>query len=141
MPWCSTPSLTRTQVRHVEIVALNPRRLMVVVISTTGRVEQRTLDIAVDLDDESIAELRNTINEAVDGKRLSEIPDAAETVAAKMAIEVRPTVAAVIATMVESLAEESERAGGSRRNRRTSRTSTPTSLAASSPSSRRSKST
>ena len=102
------PSLTRTQVRHVEIVALNPRRLMVVVISTTGRVEQRTLDIAVDLDDESIAELRNTINEAVDGKRLSEIPDAAETVAAKMAIEVRPTVAAVIATMVESLAEESE---------------------------------
>ena len=46
------PSLTRSQVRHVEIVAMSPRRLMVVVISTTGRVEQRILDIAVDLDDD-----------------------------------------------------------------------------------------
>jgi heat-inducible transcriptional repressor len=102
------PSLTRSQVRHVEIVSLNPRRLMVVVISTTGRVEQRTLDIAVDLDDETIANLRNNINEAVDGKLLSEIPDAAETVAQKMSVEARPTVAAIIATMVESLAGEGD---------------------------------
>ncbi|MFL6070647.1 MAG: heat-inducible transcriptional repressor HrcA [Actinomycetes bacterium] len=102
------PSLTRTQVRHVEIVSLTPRRLMVVVISTTGRVEQRTLDIAVDIDDETIADLRNNINDAVDGKLLSEIPDAAETVAHKMSIEFRPTVAAIIATMVESLAGEGD---------------------------------
>jgi heat-inducible transcriptional repressor len=102
------PSLTRSQVRHVEIVSLNPRRLMVVVISTTGRVEQRTLDIAVDIDDEAIADLRNNINEAVDGKLWSEIPEAAETVAQKMSIEFRPTVAAIIATMVESLASEGE---------------------------------
>jgi heat-inducible transcriptional repressor len=102
------PSLTRSQVRHVEIVSLNPRRLMVVVISTTGRVEQRTLDIAVDLDDDTIAKLRNNNNEAVDGKLLSEIPDAAETVAQKMSVEARPTVAAIIATMVESLAGEGD---------------------------------
>ena len=56
---------------------MSPRRLMVVVISTTGRVEQRILDIAVDLDDATVAELRNRINEAVDGKLLSEMPEAA----------------------------------------------------------------
>jgi len=102
------PSLTRSQVRHVEIVSMSPRRLMVVVISTTGRVEQRVLDIAVDLDDETVAELRNRINEAVDGKLLSEMPDAAATVAESMPIEVRPAVAAILATMVESLAGEGE---------------------------------
>ncbi|MCZ3389700.1 MAG: heat-inducible transcriptional repressor HrcA [Actinomycetia bacterium] len=102
------PSLTRSQVRHVEIVAMSPRRLMVVVISTTGRVEQRILDIAIDLDDETVAELRNRINEAVDGKLLSEMPDAAATVADSMPIEVRPAVAAILATMVESLAGEGE---------------------------------
>lgn len=102
------PSLTRSQVRHVEIVAMSPRRLMVVVISTTGRVEQRILDIAVDLNDETVAELRNRINEAVDGKLLSEMPDAAATVAESMPIEVRPAVAAILATMVESLAGEGE---------------------------------
>jgi heat-inducible transcriptional repressor len=102
------PSLTRSQVRHVELVALNPRRLMVVVISTSGRVEQRTLDIATDLDEETISELRNRINAAVDGKLLSEIPDATEVVAKAMSVEVRPTVVAILATMVESLAGESE---------------------------------
>ncbi len=102
------PSLTRSQVRHVEIVSMSPRRLMVVVISTTGRVEQRVLDIAVDLDEETVAELRNRINEAVDGKLLSEMPDAAATVAESMPIEVRPAVAAILATMVESLAGEGE---------------------------------
>jgi heat-inducible transcriptional repressor len=102
------PSLSRSQVRHVELVALHPRRLMLVVISTTGRVEQRVLDVATDLDDDTVAELRNRINEAVDGKLLSEIPDAAAQVAEAMEVSVRPAVAAILATMVESLAEESE---------------------------------
>lgn len=102
------PSLTRSQVRHVEIVAVGARRMMVVVISTTGRVEQRILDVASDLDDETIAELRNRINDAVDGKLLSEIPDLAEQVASTLPLEVRPAVAAILATMVESLAEASE---------------------------------
>jgi heat-inducible transcriptional repressor len=98
------PSLTRSQVRHVEIVSMSPRRLMVVVISTTGRVEQRVLDVAVDLDDETVSELRNRINEAVDGKMLSEMPDAAAAVAESMPAQARPAVAAIRATMVESTA-------------------------------------
>src|SRR6476660_4508448 len=35
------PSLTRSTVRHIELVALAPSRLLVVVIASTGRVEQR----------------------------------------------------------------------------------------------------
>ena len=102
------PSLTRSQVRHVEIVALGPRRLMVVVISTTGRVEQRILEVASDLDEDTIADLRNRINESVDGRLLSEIPDLAEQVSSALPVEVRPALAAILATMVESLAEASE---------------------------------
>ncbi|MEO8330185.1 MAG: heat-inducible transcriptional repressor HrcA, partial [Candidatus Nanopelagicales bacterium] len=40
------PSLTRSRVRHVELVPLGDSRLMIVVISTTGQVEQRVVDIA-----------------------------------------------------------------------------------------------
>ena len=43
------PSLTRSSVRHVELVPMGARRLMVVLIVNTGRVEQRVLDSAVDL--------------------------------------------------------------------------------------------
>src|SRR6476661_413302 len=38
------PSLTRSSVRHVEFVPMGARRLMVVLIVNTGRVEQRVID-------------------------------------------------------------------------------------------------
>jgi len=102
------PSLTRSQVRHIELVSISPRRLIVVVISSTGRVEQRIVDLAADIDDDTVADLRNRLNEAVEGKLLSEIPDSAEHVAQTVPKVVRPAVAAIIATMVESLAAEGE---------------------------------
>ena len=43
------PSLTRSSVRHVELVPLGPRRLMVVLIVDTGRVEQRVIESCHDL--------------------------------------------------------------------------------------------
>ena len=38
------PSLTRSSVRHVELVPLTPTRVMLVLITDTGRVEQRIVD-------------------------------------------------------------------------------------------------
>ena len=39
------PSLSRSTVRHVELVALTPTRVMVVLILSTGRVEQRLVEL------------------------------------------------------------------------------------------------
>src|SRR4051794_24162523 len=46
------PTLTRSTVRHVELVALAPDRLLVVLILSTGRVEQRVVDLGVELTDQ-----------------------------------------------------------------------------------------
>src|SRR4249919_2676185 len=43
------PTLARSTVRHVEVVALTPRRLLVVLILSTGRVEQRLVELTTDL--------------------------------------------------------------------------------------------
>ena len=83
-------------------------KVMVVVISTTGRVEQRVIDTAIELDEETLADLRNRLNESVTGKLLTEVPDAAEQVANAMEAKARPAVIAVISTLLESLVEESE---------------------------------
>ena len=40
------PSLTRSVVRHIELVRLASEKLLVVLITDTGRVEQRTVDLA-----------------------------------------------------------------------------------------------
>ena len=39
------PTLSRSTVRHVEVVALAPSRLLVVLILSTGRVEQRLVEL------------------------------------------------------------------------------------------------
>src|SRR5680860_411281 len=41
------PTLARSTVRHIELVALAPQRLLLVLILSTGRVEQRVLELAV----------------------------------------------------------------------------------------------
>lgn len=40
------PTLTRSTVRHVELVTLTPTRLLVVLILSTGRVEQRVVELS-----------------------------------------------------------------------------------------------
>ena len=45
------PTLSRSTVRHVEVVALTPTRLLLVLILSTGRVEQRHVELESELDD------------------------------------------------------------------------------------------
>ncbi|MCL2463937.1 MAG: heat-inducible transcriptional repressor HrcA, partial [Micrococcales bacterium] len=67
------PSLRRSALRHVELVPLGARHLLVVIITTTGRVEQRTLEAAADLDETVVARLRSRLNAVAAGRRLAEL--------------------------------------------------------------------
>jgi len=102
------PSLVRSAVRHVELVQLTPTRVMVVLITTTGRVEQRVVDCPSPLTDELLADLRARLNTTVDGRRLAEVADAVAEVTEAFPVDDRPTVLAVVSTLVETLVEDSE---------------------------------
>lgn len=67
------PSLRRSALRHVELVPIAARHLLVVIITTTGRVEQRTLETDSDLDEAVVARLRVQLNVAATGRRLAEM--------------------------------------------------------------------
>src|SRR3712207_5485329 len=64
------PTLSRSAVRHLEVVHLAAARLMLVLITDTGRVEQRIVDTPVDVDAEAVAELRSLLNSAFGGVKL-----------------------------------------------------------------------
>lgn len=66
------PSFGTARVRHVEIVALAPLRLLAVLITDTGRVDQRMVDLTTPVDDESIARLRDRFNTALGGAALAD---------------------------------------------------------------------
>ncbi len=65
------PSLSRSTVRHIELVALTPTRLMVILILSTGRVEQRLVDVDAPLADGDVAELRARINQTASGVQIA----------------------------------------------------------------------
>ena len=70
------PSLSRAAVRHVEVVPVGGRSALLVLITDTGRVEQRVVQVRSATDAESLpgalAALRDRVNAAVAGKRLKE---------------------------------------------------------------------
>ena len=66
------PTLTRSTVRHVELVAIAPTRLLVVLILSTGRVEQRLVEIPDELDDDVFADLRGAVSRAATGSLIAD---------------------------------------------------------------------
>ena len=65
------PTLSHSVVRHVEIVSMSPSRLLLILITSTGRIEQRALEIP-EHDEETLAELRAHLNTAAVGNTSSQ---------------------------------------------------------------------
>lgn len=99
------PSLTRSTVRHVELVAVAEHRLLLVLITNTGRVEQRLIETR-DVSEESVAHLRALLNTCLDGCVLGDVPAAVADLPDKMSPEDRPVAAAVLSVLLETLVEK-----------------------------------
>ncbi len=65
------PTLSMSTVRHLEVIALTPARLLMVVITDTGRVDQRVVELGDVIDDHQLSQLREMLGQALDGKKLS----------------------------------------------------------------------
>lgn len=104
------PSLRRSGLRHLEIIPMGTARLLVVIITDTGRVEQRTIDVDAIPDEFDLLRLRNGINIAVAGRRAPELRaifcDVEQHVPAMHQSIVRTIADLVIATLNEEREEK-----------------------------------
>ena len=102
------PTLSRSAVRHLEVVQVSATRLLLVLITDTGRVEQRLVECHTELDQDEVAELRALLNSAFGGARLVDaggrVPDLLETAPPHL----RPLVASLSSTLLETLVEPGE---------------------------------
>jgi heat-inducible transcriptional repressor len=94
------PTLSRSTVRHIEVVALSPHRLLLVLILSTGRVEQRLVETAEEVDDDSLSQLRTQVNSAATGAVIAD----AVTALRKLAEEQSET-SAVVEALVEAMSD------------------------------------
>ena len=96
------PSFASARVRHVELVSLAPTRVLCILISDSGQVEQRLAELDAPVDDGTIADLRVRLNELAGGRTMAE---AAEALMGEMAGLDRRH-AAVAHTLAATLAEQ-----------------------------------
>jgi heat-inducible transcriptional repressor len=102
------PSMIKSRVRHVELVALTPSRLMMILITDAGRVEQRVLELANDASDLFLSTLRNQLNNAVMGQRLPDVADRISGILESYSAADRRNVAVVISALIEMAMERPE---------------------------------
>lgn len=97
------PSLGRSRIRHVELVPLAETRLMTVLITDTGRVEQRLIDVPPGVDDEFLGELRTKLNSTLGGLDLQDAAAQLGELADKFVPERRATVGAIAVSLAEQV--------------------------------------
>jgi heat-inducible transcriptional repressor len=102
------PSLSRSSVRHLELVSVSATRLMLVMITDTGRVEQRIVELPAPTSIADVAALRTLINEKLDGRRLADAPPLVQALVDEVDPAMRRTMSALAAVLLETLFERAD---------------------------------
>ncbi|MEO6884778.1 MAG: heat-inducible transcriptional repressor HrcA [Jatrophihabitantaceae bacterium] len=100
------PSLSRSRVRHLELVSLSSSRLMLVLITDTGRVEQRVVELPKPVADEAVADLRVTLNAKLRDRLLADAPEIVGDLPMQVAAELRGLLATLTSVLLEALVEQ-----------------------------------
>jgi len=102
------PSLTKSAIRHIELVPLAPTRLLLVLITDTGRVEQCTVELLTPWSDDAVSHVRAVLNSALGGHKLAEAATMITDLADRIPAEERTNANAVFSVLLASLVERSE---------------------------------
>ncbi|MBW0103948.1 heat-inducible transcriptional repressor HrcA [Pseudonocardia sp. KRD291] len=102
------PTLTRSTVRHLEVVALTPARLMLVLITDSGRVDQRVVDLGDVLSEGDVARLRDLLNGALAGQRLGEASAAVADLVEAGPPDLQAPLTTLATVLIETLVEHPE---------------------------------
>lgn len=97
------PQVSNAAVRHIEFVLLAPHQVLIVLIATTGKVEQRVISLPQPVQEESLTQLRNRFLASAGGARLTKLPQILIAAVAAMPPAERGT-AAVLGSALEQLA-------------------------------------
>lgn len=99
------PTLDVTRVKHCEVVALAPTRLLLVLISDSGRVDQRNVELAAPLDEREVHLLRDTLNAVLVGKTMADASSSLATLASGAPTEIAEAVERATAVLIDTLVD------------------------------------
>lgn len=100
------PNLKVSRVKHCEVVALSPVRLLLVLITDNGRVDQRNVALDWIIDGDQTVRLREMLNNALVGRTLSEASESLAQLVDAAPADLRPHVLECATTLIETLVEQ-----------------------------------
>lgn len=98
------PTLSRSTVRHIELVALAPTRLLVVLILSTGRVEQRLVELTRELTETELIDLRQSVLRVAVGSVIADASTALRAIVPERPVDGDAT-AGVVGTLVDAMSD------------------------------------
>ena len=102
------PSLIRAKVRHIELVLLNPNRVMIVLITDAGRVEQRMIELQFEITEGSLSDLHKKINLAIAKQSLSNVATKLDGLVNNYRASDKSNAVIVVTTLIEMAVEHPE---------------------------------
>ncbi|PWK81603.1 heat-inducible transcription repressor HrcA [Lentzea atacamensis] len=102
------PTLSRAAVRHLEVLPITPSRLMLVLITDTGRVDQRIVELGDVISEEDTAHLRGVLNQAMSGQRLADASAKVAELPDEVRQDLRDPMLRVATVLIETLVEHPE---------------------------------
>ena len=102
------PSIMKSRVRHIEVVPLTPARIMMILITDAGRVEQRVIELTRDVQDVFIASIRSQLNNAMAGQSLPEVADRISGIIESYSAPDRRDISLIVSAVIEMAIERAE---------------------------------
>ncbi len=99
------PTISHADVRHVEVVSLSSTRVLLILITSTGRIEQRAIELPGH-DEENLGALRAHLNAATVGYPALQAAGRLSRLTEQLPPDLNPISPACIATLLEMLSSE-----------------------------------
>ena len=99
------PVLSSATIRHVEVVQLSAERSLVLVVNSSGRIEQRPADLP-DAPENALADLRGRLNDALVGLTPGQAVERLAVLPESLPPALGPLAAAIVPALVEMMAAD-----------------------------------
>lgn len=93
------PSLGRSSVRHIELIPISDRKVLLMLIVDSGRIQQLQIETESTVEDDLVQELRGRLNGMLSGSPLTEVRQTLDLLVDEFAPKRRAFVSRVVATL------------------------------------------
>lgn len=97
------PTLGKASVRHLELIPAADTRVLMVLITNSGRIQQHVVELGVNIDEAFISDLRQKLNSLIAGVSLVDVKSKVKSIAAGMTPEQSKITLVIVKNLLEQV--------------------------------------